>query len=151
MIKKIRTTADNNDFNELIKRLNAELRERYVDQETKFAPHNILSTDVKTVLIYYNNLAIACGSFREDKQIDTVEIKRMYVEKEYRSNGFGKIVLIELERWAAELKYKYAILETGNNQLEAIKLYQNMGYQKIPNFPPYENIPESICMKKLLI
>lgn len=142
MIKKIRTTADNNDFNELIKRLNAELRERYVDQETKFAPHNILSTDVKTVLIYYNNLAIACGAFREDKQIDTVEIKRMYVEKEYRSNGFGKIVLIELERWAAELKYKYAILETGNNQLEAIKLYQIWDIKKFLTFCRMRTFPK---------
>lgn len=150
MIKKIRTTADNKDFNELIERLNAELRERYADQEIKFAPHNFLNSDVKTVLIYINNLPIACGAFREDKQIDTVEIKRMYVEKAHRSKGLGKIVLIELEKWAAELKYNYAILETGNNQPEAIKLYQNMGYQKIPNFPPYENIPESICMKKHL-
>ncbi|MCB0732769.1 MAG: GNAT family N-acetyltransferase [Ignavibacteriae bacterium] len=151
MIKIIRTTADNPDFNKLIELLNAELRERYVDQDTKFAPHNFLDPNVKTVLIYENNIPIACGAFRENNIESNVEIKRMYTEKSSRSKGFGRKVLAELENWAAELNYKYAILETGDNQPEAIKLYKNMEYEQIPNFPPYENIPESICMRKPLI
>ncbi|MBK7105202.1 MAG: GNAT family N-acetyltransferase [Ignavibacteriae bacterium] len=151
MINIIRTTADNSDFNKLIEQLNTELQERYFDQETKFAPHNLLDKNVKTVMIYEDNIPIACGAFREIAENRSVEIKRMFVDKFYRSKGYGRKVLNELENWAKELNYEFAILETGNNQPEAIKLYQNMGYEQIPNFPPYENIPESICMKKKLI
>lgn len=150
MINTIRTTADNSDFNKLIEQLNTDLQERYIDQETKFAPHNYLDDNVKSIIIYDENIPIACGAFRENAENRSVEIKRMFVDKSYRSKGYGRKVLNELEKWAAELNYKFSILETGNNQPEALKLYQNMGYKQVPNFPPYENIPESICMKKYL-
>lgn len=151
MINIIRTTADNPDFKILFELLNSELRERYIDQEIKFAPHNLLDKNVKIVIIYVDNIPTACGAFRENVENSTIEVKRMFVLKSNRSKGYGRKILNELEKWAAELSYKFAILETGNNQPEAIKLYQNMGYEQIPNFPPYENIPESICMKKKLI
>lgn len=51
MINIIRTTADNPDFKILIELLNSELRERYIDQEIKFAPHNLLDKNVKIVII----------------------------------------------------------------------------------------------------
>ncbi|MFZ1291532.1 MAG: GNAT family N-acetyltransferase [Melioribacteraceae bacterium] len=111
MINIIRTTADNDNFKILVEKLNSELRERYVDQETKFAPHNLLDINVRTVLIYDENIPIACGAFRENNENKTVEIKRMYVDKLYRSKGLGRKILNELEKWAKELNFESAILK----------------------------------------
>jgi ribosomal protein S18 acetylase RimI-like enzyme len=55
-----------------------------------------------------------------------------------------------LEIWAKEVGYTYTILETGKNQPEAINLYQKQDYTIIPNYPPYEAIDNSVCMKKTL-
>jgi hypothetical protein len=41
-----------------------------------------------------------------------------------------------------------SILETGVNQPEAIAAYEKSGYVRIPNFYPYEEVRESICMQK---
>ncbi len=97
MLKIIRTTADNSDFNKLIEKLNSELRERYVDQETKFAPHNLLNEDVKSIIIYDDELPIACGAFRESEGNNFIEIKRMFTDKLHRSKGLGRKVITELE------------------------------------------------------
>ncbi|WP_407644578.1 hypothetical protein [Croceimicrobium hydrocarbonivorans] len=42
------------------------------------------------------------------------------------------------------------ILETGINQPEAIRLYEKNGYQRIPNYPPYEGVETSYCFEKVL-
>jgi ribosomal protein S18 acetylase RimI-like enzyme len=37
------------------------------------------------------------------------------------------------------------ILETGIRQPEAIRLYEKCGFTRIPNFPPYDQDPLSVC------
>ncbi|MEV6641747.1 hypothetical protein [Amycolatopsis sp. NPDC051371] len=41
-------------------------------------------------------------------------------------------------------------LETGVRQPAAMRLYERAGYRRVPNFPPYEDDPESVCYEKLL-
>lgn len=41
------------------------------------------------------------------------------------------------------------VLETGKGQPEAIGLYQYMGCQVIDNYPPYEEMANSVCMEKI--
>ena len=62
------------------------------------------------MLIYINEEPAASGCFKKYSN-DTVEIKRMFVEKKYRGQGISKIVLTELENWAIQSGFKYAILE----------------------------------------
>ncbi|USK35093.1 hypothetical protein LIT25_07110 [Bacillus sp. F19] len=57
----------------------------------------------------------------------------------------SKLIIRELEKG-----YPYAVLETGTKQHEAIHLYKNAGYSKIPNYAPYIGKENSICMKKTL-
>ncbi|MEI6088712.1 MAG: GNAT family N-acetyltransferase, partial [Bacteroidota bacterium] len=66
----------------------------------------------------------------------------------FRRQGFAQIVVKNLESWANELGYKKCILETGKNQPEAIQLYQKIGFQIIPNYGPYVNVENSVCMQK---
>ena len=58
------------------------------------------------------------------------------------------MILQKLEQWAKEEKFVLAKLETGINQPEAIAAYEKSGYVRIPNFEPYVNVKESICMMK---
>ena len=92
---------------------------------------------------------MGCGAFRE-KEHGITEIKRMYVHPDHRKKGIASAVLAALEIWAKEIGYTYTILETGKNQLEAISLYQKLNYTITPNYPPYEKMDNSVCMKKTL-
>jgi hypothetical protein len=44
--------------------------------------------------------------------------------------------------------FKLAILETGTKQIEAQNLYKKLGYTIIPNYGPYVNYTDSLCMQK---
>jgi len=103
----------------------------------------------RVLLAYENGMPVACGAFRPVNET-TIEIKRMYTLPQNRSHGVGKRVLQELEHWAREQGFLVSILETGINQPEAIAAYVKSGYERIPKFPPYVDVKESICMQKIL-
>jgi putative acetyltransferase len=144
-----RTDSNNADFRHLIKLLDKNLNEINGEIQADYDQHNIIE-DIDTVIIAYCDKAPAgCSCF---KQFDdnTVEIKRMYVDKPYRQKGIAFKVLNELEQWARELGYTYALLETGTRHHEALALYHKMGYIIIPNYQPYVDMPDSVCMRKKL-
>jgi putative acetyltransferase len=74
----------------------------------------------------------------------------MFVAEEHRGKGIAIQLLSELEAWAAELKFKNCILETGTNQPEAISLYLKYGYEITDAYGNYIGVENSICMKKEL-
>ena len=64
-------------------------------------------------------ISIAIGAYKEYNS-ETVEMKRMYTLPEHRGKGIASSILSELELWAKEENYKFAILETGHLQKDAI-------------------------------
>ena len=72
----------------------------------------------------------------------------MYTLPECRGKGIAKAILTELEIWAKEENYTTSILETGFLQVDAIGLYQKLGYQITENFGQYIGVANSVCMKK---
>jgi GNAT superfamily N-acetyltransferase len=149
MIKLKRTNSDDTDFKNLVILLDQDLKIRDGEDHTFYNQFNKTDQIKHVVVFYENDVAVGCGAFRE-KEKDTVEIKRMFVHPDFRKRGIASQVLAELERWAKEAEYHYTILETGKNQPEAINLYQKLGYAIIPNYPPYEKMENSVCMKKTL-
>jgi len=75
----------------------------------------------------------------------------MFVRKNQRGKGLSRQVLSELEQWAWEQNYKYAVLETSIHFETARNLYTSTGYEVIPNYGAYIELAESICMRKELI
>ena len=145
LIKRI--TAAHPDFMNLVQLLDHELWNELKEDQATYDQYNKVP-DIKTaILVYLNDEAVACGCFKI-KDGETVEIKRMFVKKSFRGRGFSKLVLQELETWAKELGFQFAILETSIHFDRAKKLYQTSGYQVIENYPPYEGLEESVCMKK---
>ena len=144
-----RTTTGDPRFQELVNRLDHELWvELQEDQET-YDQYNKVDSIQTAVVVCSGETPVAIGCFKEfDSQ--TVEIKRMFVEKTFRGKGLSKMVLSELENWAAEKGYRSAILETSIHFTPALGLYQSNGYEVIPNYAQYEGFEESVCLRKTL-
>lgn len=149
MIDLHRATAQNLDFLYLVNLLDAVLAFRDGDNHTFYAQYNKVDQIRHCLVAYENSHPVGCGAFRH-KDKNTVEIKRMFVEKLARKKGIATIVLEGLESWAKEMGYVTCILETGKNQPEAINFYTKCGYERIPNFEPYNGIDNSVCFSKVI-
>lgn len=144
-----RTTTDDDDFRLLINQLDHELWNELSEDQATYDQYNNVPHIKTAVVLYVNHVPVACGCFKEAAG-GNIEVKRMFVRKEYRGNGFSKEILNELEAWAKSLGFSSAILETSVHFETAKNLYSRCGYSVIKNYPPYENLPESVCMGKAL-
>jgi GNAT superfamily N-acetyltransferase len=149
MITFIHTNFSNEDFKKLIVELDKEFVVRYPFLQNIFTPFNLMNEHARVIIAHEHATPIACGAFRPMDD-STIEIKRMFTLPSYRNRGIGKRILHELEKWARREGFTISKLETGINQPEAIAAYEKSGYKRIPNFPPYLGVKESICMKKSL-
>jgi len=151
MITLLRTDADHPDFRSLVAQLDAALEVINGDAHAFFAPFNKVDT-IKNALVAYdeNQRPVGSGAIKPYDP-HTMEVKRMYVPPDMRSQGVASIVLAGLEAWAAELGYQKCILETGRSFTEAIGLYRKNGYVKIPNYGQYAGNESSICFEKGLM
>lgn len=149
MITLKRTDSTNVDFINLIKNLDAFLKIKDGDDHTFYNQFNNINKLKHVVIAYHNNIPIGCGAIKKFNS-ETLEIKRMFVSPKGRGKGTGTKILIALESWAIELKYKKCILETGKVLTEAVSLYKKNEYQIIQNYGQYKNIKNSICFEKHL-
>ena len=146
-LKAVRTSADHPDFMYLVSLLDHELWVELQEDQATYDQYNKVP-DIKTAIIIYDEeKPVAIGCFKQHTD-STVEIKRMYVDKNYRGKGISKMVLNELEKWAVEQGFQYAILETSIHFEVAKNLYKNAGYFVIANYDQYKGLEESVCMKK---
>ena len=144
-----RTHGVDKDFTALISLLDHELWNELNEDQATYDPHNKVP-DISTALVIYMDAEpVAIGCFRE-YDAKTAEIKRMFVKKDFRGKGLSKLILDELEKWAREKNFQFAILETSIHFTVAKNLYQGSGYAIIPNYGVYEGLGDSICMKKKL-
>lgn len=145
----VRCTTGTPQFQELVRGLDADLQGRYGEVQTLYSPHNKVAEIETAVLALEDGRAVGCGCFKLHAP-ETIELKRMYVTPEARGRRIAAQIVGALEAWARELGHTTAVLETGNLQHEAVALYTRCGYERTPCFPPYDELPASICMKKAL-
>lgn len=136
----------------LIAALNAELSRLYPEEG---ATHFRLDVDeVQSgrgafLVAYDDERPVGCGAIRRlDER--RAEIKRMFVEPGSRGRGAGRCMLNALETEARKLGVSRIVLETGDRDPAAIRLYESAGFVRIPRFGEYEHSPLSICMEKLI-
>ncbi|MEQ8623321.1 MAG: GNAT family N-acetyltransferase [Vicingaceae bacterium] len=145
----LRTNSYNKDIIPLVKHLDVYLTEKDGEDHAFYDQFNRIDSLNQVVIAYENNNAVGCGAIKAFSP-DAVEIKRMFTLPERRGKGIASKILMELERWARELKYKKCVLETGIKQTEAIQLYHKKGYELIPNYGQYKGVKNSRCFEKLL-
>lgn len=149
MLTLQRTNSNNPDFQNLVKALDAYLAIQDGAEHSFYAQFNKIDTIKHVVVVYENNMPVGCGAIK--KYADTtMEIKRMFVVPEKRNQGIASFILKELETWAGELNFQKCILETGEKQTEAIKLYQRNNYTIIANYGQYAEVENSVCFEKEL-
>ncbi|MFE3518420.1 GNAT family N-acetyltransferase [Streptomyces sp. NPDC059166] len=99
---------------------------------------------------------VATGGWRGQEENEEgysdgdAEIKRMFVTAEARGQGLARRILAALEADARAAGRTRMVLETGDQQPEAIALYTSSGYTPCPKFGHYRTYDSSICMAKSL-
>jgi putative acetyltransferase len=78
------------------------------------------------------------------------EVKRMYVDPAVRGQRIGERLLQTLEATLREQGVALALLETGSEQREAVRLYERCGYVRRGAFGGYADNGLSLFMSKAL-
>ncbi|MCF2221616.1 GNAT family N-acetyltransferase [Chryseobacterium sp. PS-8] len=144
-----RTDSSNKDFQNLVKLLDADLAIRNGEDHGFYDQFNKIDMIKNCIVIYVDEIPAACGAFKKFDE-ETVEIKRMYTNPDFRKKGLATAIVKELEIWAKEFNYTKAVLESSHEQNEALSVYEKSGYTRIPNYGQYIGIDKSVCYEKVL-
>lgn len=139
----------------------ADVQQVYVERygtmdETPVDPDDFAPPQGLFMIGYVDGAASVCGGWRAHDGPEPeflpgdAEMKRLYVPKRLRGNGFARRMLAEIEQTARAAGRRRMILETGTKQPEAIELYRSTGYERIANFGHYRCDPLSVCYAKAL-
>lgn len=98
---------------------------------------------------------VATGAWRSSGVVAlgtdrTAEVKRMYVVPRAQRAGHARRMLAHLEATARAAGFAAMILETGDQQPEAIALYLSAGYEPIAPFGHYKDEPSNRCFGRRL-
>jgi len=85
------------------------------------------------LLAYARERAVGCGALKFHATAPA-ELKRMWIDPEWRGVGLGARLLAELERHARDAGVRVIRLETNHALEEAIALYRGAGYAEVPPF-----------------
>lgn len=145
-LKEVR--ANDVDLHRLISKLDDELKQKYPEEGIfglDFSEPTV--NDVLFVVAYLENIPVGCGSIRP---IDSksVELKRFYVDNNYRKKGIASSILLFLEEKAKSMGKSSIKLETGPKQPESINLYRKFGYVDIELYGEYVKSDYSLCFEK---
>jgi putative acetyltransferase len=141
---------DTDDAVMLITELEAHLDPLYPRQSRHgLSVDRLLAESVVFFLLRSDGTPAACGGVKL-VGAEYGEIKRMYVRPEYRGAGFGALMLNHLAEYTRAQGVGLLRLETGIHQHAAIRLYERMGFQRIPPFGSYTDDPLSLCYEKRL-
>ena len=103
-------------------RIQAMARKHQIPLHVEFDEHD--TPDTKYIVMVDDFLPMAtCRLYAIDEE--RVMLGRIVVLPEYRGQGIGTLVVKEAEKWAKELGFKIAVLESRDNK---IPFYETMGY-----------------------
>ena len=114
-----------------------------------FIPYNSSSVIEDVLIVLYGDTAVACSGLKKYSDSD-VEIKRVWVDADFRGNHIASEMMHRLEEKAREQGYRRAVLQTREIMKEAVALYTSLGYSRIPNSPPYDRLDGAVCFAKEL-
>ena len=141
---------DHPDAVALRERMGQEMAAVYADRELPAGP---LAVDDETVV--WTGLAVTVDGVTAGHAAlrtlhGTVELKRMFVDPAHRGQGVAGALLRAAHEAARSRGHRRVLLQTGDRQPDAVRLYERAGYQRVPIFAPYEPVTFSICMELVL-
>jgi len=146
------TDECNKDFILLCHLLDAFLNELVGGEEhrSEYIQYNTLNDIHDIIVAYDGNIPVGCASFKHYED-GIAEVKRVFVKNTHRGQGVSKHLMTQLEEKAKEKGYSKFVLECGEPLETAMSLYRSIGFRTIPNYGPYINMQESVCMEKALV
>lgn len=147
MIELREVAWDHPDSDRLRAGQQAELAERYGRLDSEPGPKPTAADMSIFFVAYDGDEAVGCGGLRtlDDRH---GEIKRMYVIPGHRGSGVATAILRHLEVEGRSHGWDRLVLETGDEQPDAMRFYEREGYTSIPNFGYYADSPLSRCYEK---
>ncbi|CAD5992002.1 GNAT family N-acetyltransferase [Agreia sp. COWG] len=142
--------------------MDAEMQVRYgnddgIDPEKSAAINRALAVDpdavVETVLLHDGDEPVAHAALRrlETPSGTEWEVKRVIVDSSRRGRGLGRTIMGEIIATARSKGASRLILQSGDRQPEAARLYTGLGFTPIPVYAPYaELMPQSLCFELIL-
>lgn len=147
VIEVVKITSENPDFVFLIETFDTFLWERYPELKKDYWGNNLIEFNPNVIIVYLDKKPVGCGCFKKYNK-DTAELKRMFVSPEARGLGLAQLIIKEVENEAKNQGFETLILETLYKQIEAINLYQKVGFEIVENYEPYVGLTNSVCMSK---
>lgn len=98
---------------------------------------------------YLGTAPAAIGGYRRVDD-STAQVHRVFVRPEHRGRGVARRLMTRLEALATTAGYTRLLLDTGFRQDAAMRLYEGLGYERVPRFAPYEDDAEVRCYAKKL-
>lgn len=143
--------ADHPDAVALIDELEGVLAPAYpAESRHGLSVEQLLAQGVRFFVLRDDGVPAACGGILvvRDDTPPYGEVKRMYVRPAFRGRGHAKRILAALEGAAREAGLAIVRLETGIHQVEAIALYEGLGFVQRGPFGPYREDPLSRFLEK---
>ncbi len=142
---------ESSDAQSLIRALDGYLSNLYPPEDnfTHVATEELRGERGAFLVARDDGVAVGCGAIRRLSP-STAEVKRMFVVPGNRGRGVGKAILDELVSWAAAAGVSTVVLETGERQEEAVRLYERFGFSPIPCFGAYADSAQSVCYEKAI-
>ncbi|MES2718636.1 MAG: GNAT family N-acetyltransferase [Pseudomonadota bacterium] len=148
---------DQPDVLALLAALDAYLASLYAPEDNHIlGVAQLLADDVVFLVARRAGVAVGCAAVRcmpaEAGTADQAygEIKRMFVAPAQRGQRIAEQLLAPLEAALRARGIGQALLETGRDQAEALRLYRRCGYVQRPAFGGYPDNGLSIFMAKTL-
>ena len=127
----------------------AEIEQRYGRPDSEPGPAPSGDDITAFFVAFVDDKPVGCGGLRELHATEA-EIKRMFVSTSARGTGASTALLARLEQDGRERGYRRLLLETVDQQPDAIRFYTREGYTRIPNFGYYIDSALSLCFAKEL-
>ncbi len=103
----------------------------------------IFKPNIRFFIARLDGEAVGCGGVALNS--DFAEVKRMFVKDEVRGRGVAQAILARLEGEARRANLRWLLLETGDRQEAAMRLYERAGFVKRSAFGHYADMaPERI-------
>lgn len=94
---------------------------------------------------------VGCVGMIPQPEPDHGEIKRLFVEPSWRSQGIARRLMQSLEAEATRIAIATLQLETGSKDHRALALYRSLGFKECGPFGNYVLDPHSVFMTKTLL
>jgi ribosomal protein S18 acetylase RimI-like enzyme len=143
-------SASSKDYALLAKKLDDYYISLVGDVHLRYANVNNPKNMACIIVAYEGKKPIGCGCW---KAVDdtTAEVKRIYVEPQYRRRGVATAIIELLENHILASGYTQALLETARTTGDSKALYLSLGYREIPYYGSPAGAENCRCFLKELM